>query len=202
MHPPSVRGAVMIFADMPSSRLITSDSLPLDGSFCKPLPPTRYTGTSIPRFSVVKVLDQRTYVTDKDAGCQPSWSGNYPRISTWYRVIVLSDDGSALRDSSGRVIDGWDVSTDFRASTNPFADVREAKQKDGDRNCPQGAHKRSGYIGIVWNPDKAGRLPYIGQDVPVEVLGPIWRPWIFNNACLVRREDTGETIVLDRGSMY
>jgi hypothetical protein len=198
LHPPSARGAVLVYPGKSSMQLVATDSLPTDGSVCDPIPPQGPSPGALLPFSVVKVLDQRTYVPP-GAACTSNFAV-MPIAWTWYKIIALNDDGSPRRTADGRTIEGWADSADFTQSSNPFELAREARERNGETWCRAGAHKLTAYFGTIWDSKTGEKLPSLGAGKPVEVLGPAWRPGYVNQLCLIRVEGSGDVVMIDASS--
>jgi hypothetical protein len=92
--------------------LVAGASLPADGSICAKLPPEAPSSGALPPYAIVKVVDQRTYVTRQN-GCEESWAGNWPYATywppfrTWYHVIAIDEQGKQRHGEHGNSMEGW-----------------------------------------------------------------------------------------------
>ncbi|HEY2068137.1 MAG TPA: hypothetical protein VGG48_01170 [Rhizomicrobium sp.] len=200
MHPKSVRGAVLVYTDIHWQVLTATQSVPADGSVCEPVPPTAPSPGTLPPFSVVKVLDQRSYLYPgmAEAECIADLANYLPQPKTLYRVVALNEDGSMRRTTDGHIIEGWADARGFEASSDPFATARAARQREGERWCPAGMHKLTAYFGTIWDAKSGQKLPSLGAGKPIEILGPAWREGMnTNQLCLARVESSGDEVLIE-----
>jgi hypothetical protein len=208
-YPRSVRGAVLAYSDIHGIRLAATASVPADGSFCKPPPPLAPSPGALPPFSVVKVLDQRSFFwtdpTNSYGGpvdrCLWAWANFKPHIDTWYRIVAIDETGVPKRTTDGQMIEGWADAGEFQAVADPFATVKAVKQREGERWCPAGARKFTAIFGTIWDSNTGQKLPSLGPGKPIDILGPTWPPgYSGNQLCLARVESTGQTVMIDATS--
>ena len=138
LHPKSIRGSLLAYANSQFEPLNVTESLPPDGSLCEPYPPVAPSPGYLPPFSVVRVLDQRSFVGYQSACVSPGdWPHgtmmHFPLVVTWYRVIAIEENGAPRRTTDGQTIEGWAEAKDFEAAADPFAVVAAARQRAGGR---------------------------------------------------------------------